>query len=550
MHKTRRTLNMRGLIISDQRFLFPDTPLGKMPDYMRVISTQNGKIGLQIIFDCPEENGTICVEAEGFHVEYYQMVDVPVEFNSGNGVDQGGAMTLLLDHCPEYAIRQAPFRVLDCLRPMENGKIPSHNGRTAAYVCISPEAATGAGTYHLHLTITVKSEEHLCDLECKIYPVRFEESKFHQTNWFNLLSMAEQHNLEPWSPEHYEMIRAYAKTMRRAHQNVFCIWFDDVVKISEKPYHFDFSAMKPLLDIFIDEGFDTLETGSILTRGTLPDGSPDMYTKNFACNGAPNLHVDSDQGYEFLSCELKDFADFLRQVHWNRKVLFHIIDEPDVHYRTDEDLEARRMQYFMAANLVRRYIPNVQTIEAVKTTKFRGGIDIMVPITDGYQKNKEAFDTAISLGDPVWSYVCCGPEGNWLNRFLDQPLINGRLLFWGFALNRISGYLHWGYNQFQCTPNPFQNTRGKNETGIGTDFPCGDAFIVYPGNNGPWLSMRLEAERRGAEEADLLLQLCDQNPERMEQLILKVFQQFDLYNNDPVYLEEVYEQLLQELSLV
>ena len=539
---------MNGYITAYQTFLFPDTTLGGMPDHIHVASARNGSVGIQILFECPEPCGTLTLEAEGFELELYQMIDIPVELNTGNGVDQGGAMTLLFDHCPDHAIRQAPFRVFDCLRPMTSCRIPSVQGLAAAYVCIRPREETPAGSYTLSLRICNGSQVHICSIDYRVYPVSFEENRMQQTNWFNLLSMAEKHDLEPWSPAHYEMIRRYARTMRRAHQNVFCIWFRDIMKVSADPWHFDFSALKPLIEIFMEEGFDTLETGSILSRGSLPDGAPNMYTNCFTCDAAPDIPVDSDQGYELLSCELRDFAQFLKEIHWDRKVLFHIMDEPDVHYKTEADLEARRTQYFMVANLVRRYIPNVQTIEAVKSTKFRGGVDIMVPITDGYQSNQKAFDTAISLGDPVWSYVCCGPEGMWLNRFLDQPLVNGRLLFWGFALNRISGYLHWGYNQYQSTPNPFISTKAHNPTGIGTDFPCGDAFIVYPGEDGPWISMRLEAERRGAEEAALLCQLRDRDPGVMEKLIHQVFQRFDLYHNDPRDLEAVHEQLLQLLS--
>ena len=39
----------------------------------------------------------------------YQLVKVPVNYNTGNGVDQGGAMVLLPETCPDYAIRKAPF---------------------------------------------------------------------------------------------------------------------------------------------------------------------------------------------------------------------------------------------------------------------------------------------------------------------------------------------------------------------------------------------------------------------------------------------------------
>lgn len=540
---------MKGYITKNQEFLFPDTELGQMPQQLKIVSARNSKIGIQMIWECSEPNAAVQLQSDQFDVEYYQMMDIPVEYNSGNGVDQGGAMVIRVDHCPEYAIKQAPFRVYDCLKTLVDGRIPTENGRAAAYVCISPKADTPAGTYEIPLVLCADGQQHSCTVQYVVYPVEYNEDQFQQTNWFSLEAMAGMHNVQQGSKEHLELVREYARSMRRAHQKTFDIWMEWGLAGQEfkPPYHFDFEKMKPIIEIFFEEGFDTLETGGILSRGLLPDGSADMYTNSFKCAAAPDIAVDSNEGYELLSCEMRDFADFLKRNHWDQKVLFHVMDEPDVHYKTEEDLQARRVQYFMTANIVRRYLPNVKIIEAVKSTSFRGAIDIMVPITDGYQANKKAFDTAMSIGDEVWTYVCCGPEGKWLNRFLDQPLVNGRLLFWGCALNRISGYLHWGYNQFHCTPNPFEETRGINTTGIGTDFPCGDAFIVYPGEKGPWISMRLEAERRGAEEAALFHALRERDPELHDAIIRKAFQSFDEYNNDPENLDELYEQLLKSL---
>ena len=186
-----------------------------------------------------------------------------------------------------------------------------------------------------------------------------------------------------------------------------------------------------------------------------------------------------------------------------KTILFHIHDEPDIHVKDREALEARRRQYYLAAGILRKYLPGVQIIEAVDTAEFYGGVDIWVPGTAGYEKRKDEFDQLIRLGETVWTYVCCGPEGEWLNRFLDFHLIRGRLLFWGCARNRISGFLHWGFNQFPGGMDPFKGTSCPNDTGIGTAFPCGDSFLVYPGKEGPEISMRLEAQRRGAEDAAL-----------------------------------------------
>ena len=478
------------------------------------------------------------------------MIPVPVEYNTGNGVDQGGAMVILPDVCPDYAVRKAPFWVYDCLRPVGGPQIPVHDGVCAAYLTLAPQPSTPAGSHMLELRIRSGGEEHLCRLEYVVYPVTFDEDLFETTNWFAVRAMEQMHGVRIGTPEFEDVVRAYARSMRSVHQKVFLLWLHEDLseRRVQKPYRFDFEDMAPIIRIFFEEGFDTFETGGIICRGYRPDGTQDMYTADFKCSANPEISVDSDEGYALLCSEMQAFAEFLRKYGWEDRVLFHVMDEPDVHYKTDADLQARRVQFLTAANIVRRYLPGVRIIEAVKTLTMRGGVDIMVPITDSYQHSKAAFDRAIAMGDEIWTYVCCAPEGRWLNRFLDSPLLNGRLLFWGCAACGFGGYLHWGYNQFSGVPDPFKATSARNWTGIGTNFPCGDAFIVYPGEKGPWPSMRLEAERMGAQEACLLRALKKKDPAAHDALIAEVFTAFDEYDNDPEKIERVHEALLRTLG--
>ncbi|MBR5301983.1 MAG: DUF4091 domain-containing protein [Clostridia bacterium] len=541
---------MPGIITSRQQFFFPDSPLGDLPASLRLVSAKNGKSGLQILFSCDAPQGSVRVCAGGFDAELFEMIAVPVEYNTGNGVDQGGAMVILPDTCPDYAVRKAPFDVFDCLRPLSSCDIPAHDGRCSAYLTLAPRDDTPAGSHTLTLLITAGHETHTCRIEYVVYPVAFDEDLFETTNWFSVRAMEQVHGVKIGTPEFDDVVRAYARSMRSVHQKVFLLWLHEDLSDRRvaKPYHFDFEDMAPIIRIFFEEGFDTFETGGIICRGYREDGTQDMYTADFKCSADPTVSVDSDEGYALLCSEMQAFAAFLKKYGWEDRVLFHVMDEPDVHYKTEADLTARRVQFLTAANIVRRYLPGVRIMEAVKTLTMRGGVDIMVPITDSYQHSKAAFDAAIAMGDEVWTYVCCAPEGKWLNRFLDSPLLNGRLLFWGCAACRFGGYLHWGYNQFGGVPDPFKATSARNWTGIGTNFPCGDAFIVYPGEKEPWPSMRLEAERMGAQEACLLRALRDKDPAAHDALIAEVFTSFDEYDNDPAKMELVHEELLKMLS--
>lgn len=563
------TKRLKGSITEKQEFLFPDQPLAEMPEEICLAAAQNGTVGIQVLFACSDPQGSISLTGQGFRTEIYQMLDVPVEYNTGNGVEQEGAMVILPKECPEYSIRLAPFRVYDCLRPLsgpcakarggkgtqvearggKGAQVEARSGRAAVYLCLSPERGTAPGKHELCLRIEADGLEQICRIFVDVFPVAIKEERFRQTNWFSLDSMAYTHKVEQDTPEFLEILRQYARAMRRTHQRTFCIWLKPGEKSRLKPpYHFDFSHLEPLIRVFFDEGFDTLETGGILNRGYLADGREDWYTDSLKCAAALEIPVDSDEGYEFLQCLMRDFAAFLQRNGWQENVLFHVIDEPDVHYKTEEDLAARRRQYFLAANIVRKHLPGVRIIEAVQTTLFKGAIDIMVPLTKTYQRKKEIFHTIVSSGDEVWVYVCCAPQGVWLNRFLDQPLANLRLLFWGCSANHIPGFLHWGFNFFGENLDPFAGTSCPNSTGLGTNFPCGDAFLVYPGEDGPWLSLRLEAQRRGAEDAALLDALREKDPSAHDALVAEVFQKFDTYDNDPEKMELVYRRLLEALS--
>lgn len=541
---------MLGVLSAKQEFLFPDTPLGPLPDRLRVVSARNGKVGVQLMFACGDECGSVRVCGDGFDAALYQLIDVPIEYNTGDGENQGGAMVILPERCPPYAIRRAPFRVFDCLRPLPGSDVPARDGRACAYLTLAPKADTPAGEHALTLTLRAGAETHTCRLTVVVYPVAFDEDRFETTNWFSVRAMEQMHGVALGTPEFEDVVRAYARSMRSVHQKVFLLWMHEDLseRRAERPYRFDFEDMAPIIRIFFEEGFDTFETGGIIFHGYRADGTQDMYTADLKCRANPAVSVDSDEGYALLCSEMQAFADFLKRHGWMNRVLFHVMDEPDVHYDTDAVLQARRVQFMLAANIVRRYLPGVRIMEAVKTTQMRGGVDVLVPITDSYEHHKPAFDEAIALGDEVWTYVCCAPSGQWLNRFLDSPLANGRLLFWGCARYGMRGYLHWGYNQFGCVPNPFEATSARNWTGIGTNFPCGDAFIVYPGERGPWPSMRLEAERIGAEEACLLHALKEKNPQAHDQLIAKVFTSFDCYDNDPEKLNAAHEELLKLLA--
>ncbi len=542
-------MNFTGVISATESFCYPDTVLAPLPSTLRLATAQNNVHGIQLLLSTKGKNVKLRMDSDEFTPEWYSMKAIPVEYNTGDGVEQGGSMVLETPPAekPSYATRLAPFEVFDCLIPSKSGIISTDNNLAASYICLVPTADITAGEHTIKLYAECEEGVYQCTITVQVYPVCIPEDTFPLTNWFSIDAICRLHKVEKGSANFYDMVRKYAKAMRRAHQTLFYLELDDICVINRAPYVFDFEYLTPLIELFFSEGMQQLEIGTLLSRGFLPDGMPDMLTDTFKCTMAPEIGFETLQGYAITVNFVKTLSEYLHRHGWQEKVLFHIQDEPDIHVKDEAALVARRRQYYMAVSIVRKYLPCVQIIEAVSSTEFRGGIDIWVPGTSGYEDQKSDFDALSALGETVWTYVCCGPEGHWLNRFLDFALLKGRLLFWGCAKNRIGGFLHWGFNQFPQGMDPFVATSCHNPTGLGTNFPCGDAFIVYPGNDGPWLSMRLEAQRRGAEDAALLQMLFKKDVALHDEFIGRVFTNNYTYNDDPNYFKIVYEDLLRTL---
>ncbi len=551
---------MKGYITSEDRFLFPDTDLSNpLAAEVRVNMPRNGRAGVQLLVPCVAEAGRVTVDTADFEVEYFRMHKIPVKYNTapvetdgeqtGNFIMQKNPPT----ECPPYATRLAPFFVYDCLEPLKNGCVETADGQLAAYICLVPRADTKPATYTVRLTVEADGQQAEVTLTTRVFSVEYDESNFKMIQWpcLDSANMA-YHCEEPeGTPLFDEMVQSHLRGMRRMHQNVISYQPDKRCVVSEKPWRFNFDYMKPEIQRYLDAGFAYVCTGGGQTTvGLRPDGIQDKKTDCFKLAFYPEIPVDSAEGYAYLNAFYREFGKFLRENGWLDRVYFQVMDEPDSHCPNAETVLRRRVQYYMASNLLRRHIPNARVLEAVGTTAFKSGVDCMVPLTQGYENNKEEFDRMIDAGDEIWAYTCCVPIGFYLNRFLDKELLENRLLYWGLEKNRMSGYLHWAWNNYYGGMDPFVNTHCWNDTTLGTDYPAGDSFIAYPGpaDNTPWLSMRGESQRKGIEDACLLKALREKDESAHDELVARVFTDFQTFNRDPAALAAAEEALYAALS--
>ena len=196
--------------------------------------------------------------------------------------------------------------------------------------------------------------------------------------------------------------------------------------------------------------------------------------------------------------------------------------------------------YRIFTGMVRKYMPGIPILDATMDEGLDGSVDIWCPQAQQYQKHQARLEAQRAVGDALWYYTCCFPGGPWLNRLLDMELLRPALFGWGAAKYRLDGFLHWGLNHYRSKQDPFQQS--VVDHGGGNSLPAGDTHIVYPGSGAPYSSLRLEAQREGLEDYELLHRLP---PQAAEPIIARVFQRFDQYNRDVATFRAARKALLE-----
>ena len=166
-----------------------------------------------------------------------------------------------------------------------------------------------------------------------------------------------------------------------------------------------------------------------------------------------------------------------------------------------------------------------------------GSVDFWCPLINDFQTNESFFRGREKFKEKVIVYTCLIPGGPWLNRLLDQERIRQVHFGWGAARYNISGYLHWGLNQYQADPWKQSVVKHPSPVATANNFlPAGDTHVVYPGESGPLSSTRFEAHRAGIEDYELLMKLRETQPEKADRLVGRLFRSYTDYETSlPLY---------------
>lgn len=517
---------MKVEVVSNNSWLYPDRTVSTdKAQEITLHSAKNATAAVQLLFNDLPVGAELTFSSSIFENELTVSREIPVLVakNSGNGSD---FFEEDWEKAQKYATRKAPFEVFDALEQLNlSAKI---NTSTEAYLLtfeIPKTAETGAFTGKIQIK-TDKAQLEI-PLEIKIYQAEIPEQETLQlSNWYWVAEMAEQYRVEAWSDAHFAVMEQYGKLMRRTRQTHFWIPKEAlIVRASANGWSFDFSRIKRLIELMLGLGFSVIEGPLIAHRGNFGD---DFFLLTV---GDKDIRALSPEGRSYLEQFLTAWKRFLEENNWLTLLQQHVADEPT---------DACAAEFQALVKIIRQHLPEVKLLEAVDTHDFgengKFAPDILIPTNMTYQESLAVFEDLRDKGHELWFYTCCYPNGHFLNRFLDMPLIRTRLLHWANRKYHLTGYLHWGLNAGLAV-NPYQQENPY--------FPCGDMTMTYPSANGPRASMRLEMMRQGVQDFELLNQLMD---EKAQPIISEVLSDFSHFDENPEHLENQRKKILLALE--
>jgi len=331
-----------------------------------------------------------------------------------------------------------------------------------------------------------------------ILPVALPKQTLIHTEWFHADCIATYYKVDCWSEKHWELIGKYLVNAAQHGINMILtpLWTPplDTAVGGERPttqllkitktgssYTFDFSCLERWIELCLKSGIEYFEISHFFTQWGAAFTPKIIVSENGIETKLFGWHVAStDHEYKnFLEQLMPQLLKLFRCRNLTGKCFFHVSDEPSINHIEN---------YRQAAAIIRELVNEFPVIDALSNVDFYTNGIISNPIPTN--NHIESFvDAGVKN---LWTYYCCGQLVDVPNRFFHFPSARNRIMGMLMFKYNIHGFLHWGFNFWYSRHSVNQKMDPFRLPKAGMAFPGGDAFMVYPGENGPIDSLKYE----------------------------------------------------------
>jgi len=404
------------------------------------------------------------------------------------------------DYDDDY-LRTEPGLFPDILYPLTGNVIEAKFSRWhSLWISIRIPETFAAGTYPI--TVSFTNEEHkICEqktLQLKIIGATMPKQEIFYTQWFNINSLADFYRVEPYSERHWELIDLFLKTAVDNGVNMILTPVIGRAQLADifydgANYQFDFQKLVRWIRLCKKHGIKEFEMMHLFT----PVGAKNAVNvyvseqNEWKLKFGKHTRADDSEYQRFLEQFLPALVKVLQEEDLSEKLWFHISDEPQ---KGDEEAYAR----------AKKMVHDILNTTGLKTIRF------MDALCDYSFYEIGALDhpvVAIDFLEPflehnvpeLWGYNCCAQHTLVSNRFMAMPSYRNRIIGLQLYKYQLQGFLHWGYCHYYAESsgvpiNPFFVTDAHS------GWQSGDAFSVYPGENGPIESIRLKVFKEALQD--------------------------------------------------
>lgn len=432
------------------------------------------------------------------------------------------AVGLVPSELPAYAdadghvLRTTPGLYPDPLQPLGAQGVRAYPGQwRTLWVSVSLPTrsdSTDKITYSINIEIIDEKGERRGGeiFVLDVWPAELPQQRLIHTAWCHYDCLATHYKVDVFSERHWEWIERYVDNAVAHGVNMLLtplftppldtaiggerptVQLVDVEVVQEGQYRFGFDKMVRWVDMCNRAGIRYYEFSHLFTQWGARHAPKIMATVRE--NGQPvqrrifgwDTDATGAPYRQFLDQFLPALVRFIQEHRLEDRSYFHVSDEPNLDQLED---------YRNASTLLKKHLAPFPFIEALSDYSFYeyGLVPNPIPANDHIEP---FLDNKVS---DLWTYYCCLQSVNVSNRFFNMPSARNRILGFQLYVYKIRGFLHWGYN-FWYTQYSRSAIDPFKVTDAGGAFPSGDAFVVYPGEDGPIDSMRWEVFQEALQD--------------------------------------------------
>ncbi len=476
-------------IVSSMEKCFLDSNIADYIELTHLSALKNERVSFQLFYTDDTVDATLPYRATNFGLQI-------------EGLPQGLASVRRVDYVPvtiaclqeggdENYLRTAPGLYPDLLSPLQYGGVSvMRHQLQSVWIELDLNERLPAGEHTVTVKLTNKGETQAENtLTLTVIDALLPPQEMIFTQWFHTDCLANYYNVPVWSEEHWRIVENFAAAAAKNGINMLLTpvhtppldtavggerTTTQLVDVTQEggEYSFGFDKLDRWIEMCNRVGIRYFEIAHLFTQWGAQRAPKIMATVNGECKRIFGWETDatSEEYTHYLRAFLTAFLTHMKARGDDKRCYFHISDEPNKLH-----IDRYRAAKAIVADLLKDY----PIMDALSNLEFYqdGLLEMPIPAND-------RIEPFIEAGIPnLWTYYCCTQGLNVSNRFIAMPLWRTRSIGLQFYKFNIVGFLHWGYNFYnnmhsRDAINPYLDTCA------GYSFPAGDAFSVYPAQDG------------------------------------------------------------------